>query len=77
MFLINVNKLFAEIKPSILWSIYVMLKSMKNMKHNINVGTYLKSFLQEKIECIKSKNSNVLTSTDIKNSLTKLLIFNI
>jgi hypothetical protein len=50
------------------------------MKHNINVGTYLKlqvSFFKEKIEWIKSKNSKVLTSTDIKNALKKLLIFSI
>jgi hypothetical protein len=42
VFLTNVSKLSIEIKPSTLWSIYLMLKSMKNMKHNINVGTYLK-----------------------------------
>jgi hypothetical protein len=49
------------------------------MKHNINVAIYLKLqvFFKEKIEWIKSKNSKVLTSTDIKISLTKLLIFNI
>jgi hypothetical protein len=41
MFLTNFNKLSIEIKPSTLWSIYLMLKSIKNMKHNINVGTYL------------------------------------
>jgi hypothetical protein len=35
-------KLSTEIKPSTLWSIYSMLKSMKNIKHNINIGTYLK-----------------------------------
>uniref|UniRef100_A0A2S2QH90 Uncharacterized protein n=1 Tax=Sipha flava TaxID=143950 RepID=A0A2S2QH90_9HEMI len=40
VFLTNFNKLSTEIKPSTLWSIYSMLKSMKNMKHNINVGTY-------------------------------------
>jgi hypothetical protein len=49
VFLTNFNKLSTEIKPSTLWSIYLMLKSMKNMKHNINVGIYLKSqvFLRE------------------------------
>jgi hypothetical protein len=41
-FLTNFNKLSTEIKLSTLWSIYSILKSMKNMKHNINVGTYLK-----------------------------------
>jgi hypothetical protein len=56
VFLINFNKLSTEMKPSILWSIYFMLKSMKNMKHNINVSTYLKLqvFFKEKIEWIKS-----------------------
>jgi hypothetical protein len=42
VFFTNVNKLSTETKPSALWSIYSMLKSMKNMKHNINIGTYLK-----------------------------------
>jgi hypothetical protein len=79
VFLTNFNKLYTKIKPSTRWSIYSMLKSMKNMKHNINVGIYLKLqvFFKEKIEYTKRKNSNVLTSTDVKNVLTKLLIFNI
>jgi hypothetical protein len=42
VFLTNFNKLSTEIKPLILWSIYLMLKSRKNMKHHINVDTYLK-----------------------------------
>jgi hypothetical protein len=79
VFLTYFNKLSTEIIPSTLWFIYSMLKSMKNMKHNIKVGTYLKLqvLLKEKIEWIKSKISKVLTSTYVKNSLTKLLIFNI
>jgi tellurite resistance-related uncharacterized protein len=49
-----------------------MLKSMKNMKHNINVGTYLKlQVFKEKIEWIKSKNSKFVTSTDIKKIIDK------
>jgi hypothetical protein len=46
----NFNKLSTKIKPSTLWSIYSMLKSMKNMKHNINFSTYLKLqvFFKEK-----------------------------
>jgi hypothetical protein len=69
VFRTNFNKFSTEIKPSTLWSIYSMLKSTKNMKHNINIGTYLKLqvFFKEKIKWIKSKNSKVLTSTDIKN----------
>ena len=67
VFFTNVNKLSTETKPSALWSIYSMLKSMKNMKYNFNVGTYLKlNIFKEKIEWIKNKNSIVLTSTDIK-----------
>jgi hypothetical protein len=68
-----------KIKPSTLWSIYSMLESMKDMKHNINVSTHLKLqvYFKEKIEWIKNKNFKVLTSTYIKNSLVKLLIFNI
>jgi hypothetical protein len=57
VFLTNFNKLSTEIKPSTLWSIYSMLKSMKNMKHNINVGTYLKLqvFLKRKSSGLKIK----------------------
>jgi hypothetical protein len=79
VFFTNFNKLSTKIKSSTLLSIYLMLKSMKNMNHNINVGTYLKLqvFFNEKIEWIKSKNFKFLTSTYIKNSLTKLLIFNV
>jgi hypothetical protein len=78
IFLTDFNKLFTEIKLSTLWLIYSMLKSMKNMKYNFNVGTYLKlNIFKEKIEWIKIKNSKVLTSTYIKNSSTKLLILNI
>jgi hypothetical protein len=42
VFLTNFNKLSTEIKSSILLSNHLMLKSMKNMKHNINVDTFLK-----------------------------------
>jgi hypothetical protein len=42
VFLTNFNKLSIEMYSSTLWSIYLMLKSIKNMNHNINVGTYLK-----------------------------------
>jgi hypothetical protein len=57
VFLTNFNKLSREINPSTLWSIYSMLKSMKNIKHNINVGTYLKLlvFLKRKLSGLKVK----------------------
>jgi hypothetical protein len=37
--------------------IYSLLKSMKNMKHNINIGTYLKLqvFLKKKLSGVKLK----------------------
>jgi hypothetical protein len=51
-----------------------MLKSMKNIKHNINIGTYLKLqvFLKRKSSGLKVKIPKY-----IKNYLTKLLILNI
>jgi hypothetical protein len=58
VFFTNFNKLSTEIKPSTLWSIYLMLKIMKNIKHNINVGSYLKSqvfFLKRKSSGLKVK----------------------
>jgi hypothetical protein len=57
VFLTNFNKLSTEIKSSTLWSIYLMLKSMNNMKYNINVGTYLKLqiFLKRKSSRLKVK----------------------
>jgi hypothetical protein len=55
VFLANFNKLSTKIKSPTLWSIYSMLKSMKNKKHNINVGTYLKlqDFLKRKSSGLK------------------------
>jgi hypothetical protein len=57
VFLTNFNKLSTEIQSSTLWSIYLLLKSMKNVKHNINVGTYLKLqvFLKRKSSGLKVK----------------------
>jgi hypothetical protein len=57
VFLTNFKKLSTEIKSSTLWSINSMLKSMKNMKLNINVGTYLKLqvFLKRKSSGLKVK----------------------
>jgi len=62
------SNLSKEIKPSTLWSVYSMLKTTINMKHNINIGTYpkLQTFLKRKSTGFKSKKSKVLTSTDIK-----------
>jgi hypothetical protein len=37
MFLSNFNKLSTEIKPSTLCSTYLMLKSLKNLKHYITI----------------------------------------
>jgi hypothetical protein len=51
VFLTNFKKKSTEIKPSTLWSIYLMLKSMKNMKHNTNV------FLKRKSSGLKVKIS--------------------
>jgi hypothetical protein len=57
VFLTNFNKLSTEIKPLTLRYIYLILKSMKNMKHNNNVGTYLKLqvFLKRKWSGLKVK----------------------
>jgi hypothetical protein len=60
VFLTNFNKLPTETKPSTLWFIYSMFKSMKNMKHNINVGTYLKlqDFSKRKSSGLKVKSKS-------------------
>jgi len=62
------SNLSKEIKLSTLWSVYSMLKTTINMKHNINIGTYpkLQAFLKRKSTGFKSKKSKVLTSTEIK-----------
>ena len=62
------SNLSKEIKPSTLWSVYSMLKTIINMKHNINISTYpkLQAFLKRKLTGFKSKKSKVLNSTDIK-----------
>ena len=68
MLLTYFSNLSKEIKPSTLWSVYSMLKTIINMKHNINISTYpkLQAFLKRKLTGFKSKKSKVLNSTDIK-----------
>ncbi len=57
-----------KFKPSTLWSTYSMLRTILNIKNNVNIANYpkLKSFLKRKGDGFKAKKSKILTAADIK-----------
>ncbi|KAJ8984854.1 hypothetical protein NQ317_013055 [Molorchus minor] len=67
------KKLSCDIKPSTLWTTYSMLKTMINIKNNIDISSYpkLRSFLKLKSTGYKTKKSKILTPEQIKHFLLK------
>ncbi|KAJ8985412.1 hypothetical protein NQ317_017041 [Molorchus minor] len=67
------KKLSCDIKPSTLWRTYSMLKTMINIKNNIDISSYPKlcSFLKLKSTGYKTKKSKILTPEQIKHYLLK------
>ncbi|KAJ8979476.1 hypothetical protein NQ317_009463 [Molorchus minor] len=67
------KKLSCDIKPSTLWTTYSMLKTMINIKNNIDISIYpkLRSFLKLKSTGYKTKKSKILTPEQIKHFLLK------
>ncbi|KAJ8979835.1 hypothetical protein NQ317_009594 [Molorchus minor] len=67
------KKLSCDIKPSALWTTYSMLKTMINIKNNIDISSYPKlcSFLKLKSTGYKTKKSKILTPEQIKHFLLK------
>lgn len=65
------KKMSSEIKPSTLWTTYSMLKTMINIKNNIDISTYpkLRNFLKLQSNGYKSKKSKILTPEQIKKFL--------
>lgn len=84
-----VGKLSKDLKPSTVWSMYSMLRSTINIKHNVDISQYakLKAFLKRKSTGFKSKKAKVLTSQqiqtfihdapDVKFLFTKVILFNL
>lgn len=66
------GKLSENYKPSSLWSIFSMLRSLLNLKHNIDVSRYnkLRAFLKRKSTGFQSKKSCTLTPREISTFLT-------
>ena len=62
-----------KFKPSSLWAIYSMLRSLINLKHNVNIETYpkLKAYLKRQSNGFKSKKSKVLTPVQIKTFINE------
>lgn len=60
-------------KPSSLWSIYSMLKTIIYLKEDIDIGRYrdLLSLLKKKSEGFKSEKSSILTPQHIDKFLTE------
>lgn len=65
------KKMSGEIKPSTLWTTYSMLKTMINVKNNIDISTYpkLRCFLKLQSTGYKSKKSKILRPEEIKKFL--------
>lgn len=60
-----------DLRPSTLWTTYSMLRTMLNIKKNVDISTYckLKSFLKLKSSGYKPKKAKILTSEEMKTFL--------
>lgn len=71
MLLVYFNEKLDKMKPSTLWSIWSMLRSMLALKEDIDIRkfTLLKSFVKTKNAGHKKKKAHVLTSEQIRSFL--------
>lgn len=62
-----------SLKPSTLWSMYSMLRSVISLKHDVDISKYLKlkTFLKRKSTGFKSKKAKVLNSEQIQLFIDK------
>ena len=67
VFLAYFGELASKFKPSSLWSIYSMLRTVLSIRNDTNIANYqkLKSFLKRQSDGFKSKKSKILTAEDI------------
>ena len=67
VFLAYFGELASKFKPSSLWSIYSLLRTVLSIRNDTNIANYqkLKSFLKRQSDGFKSKKSKILTAEDI------------
>lgn len=60
-----------KFKPSSLWAIYSMLRSVITLKNNVNIENYpkLRAYLKRQSEGFKNKKSKILHPDEIKTFL--------
>lgn len=65
------DEMSKKFKPTTLWSQYSMIKTMLNVKNNVDIGNYgkLKLFLKRRSDGYKPKKSKVFTSEEITKFL--------
>lgn len=65
--------LMEQFKPSSIWAIYSMLRTVISIKNNVNIETYpkLKAFLKRQSEGFKSKKSKIFSSDEISKFLNE------
>uniref|UniRef100_A0A6P7GY87 Uncharacterized protein LOC114348327 n=1 Tax=Diabrotica virgifera virgifera TaxID=50390 RepID=A0A6P7GY87_DIAVI len=66
-------ELSAKYKPSSLWSLYSMIKSMLRINHDVDLEKYgkLRAFLKRKSEGFQAKKSSTLTPEQIRKFIDK------
>ncbi|KAL4706843.1 hypothetical protein ACJJTC_010077 [Scirpophaga incertulas] len=65
------SELSAKLKPSTLWLRFSMIKSMLNIRNNVDISQYpkLNAFLKQQSDGFISKKSKILTSNDVERFL--------
>ncbi|KAJ8914661.1 hypothetical protein NQ315_017358 [Exocentrus adspersus] len=63
-----ISEISKNLKPPTVWSMYSMLRSTIDIKHNINISKYakVKAFLKQKSTGYRSKKAKVLTPQQIQ-----------
>ncbi|CAB0043221.1 unnamed protein product [Trichogramma brassicae] len=69
--LVYFNELAKKIKPPTMWSRWSMLKTILNLRHNIDISKYeqLKSFMKNFSKGYKPKQAKTLTGLEVKKFL--------
>lgn len=73
VFLTYFSELSKKLQPSTLWSIFSMLRSVINTKHDVNIKNYTKliSFLKRQSDGFKCKKSKVFTAKEVETFLNQ------
>lgn len=67
------GKIAIQFKPSSLWSIYSMLRSVISIKNDVNIANYpkLRAYLKRQSDGFKSKKSKTFSAQDINKFLVE------